>query len=401
MCTWQHKKAELHFSLDCRCRRSYFFIAVKMMGGRQQQFEQWHRNGYGLSNDGGYDGNYDYDEPSHFHGWQGNIEDFRQRHATPYAFPRNRQALGDYDRSHTESYKDGSELLERQLTGYQMNASAIDFGWQNGSSDYFRHVGGRGVLAYGGQRDYKPRVERDLRRQPCDHNGHEDEKLEKRFRGYRMNGSVNDFGWQSGSSEYVRQMGRGMSGSSTGGYDCGEQRYYTPRAERELRQQLIDSANDYGRQIGSSENVRQLGRGMSRSSTGGHAYAGLRDHTLREERDLRQHQFDRDGFEDDLHQGRSLNSTRDFTSGRPTSSFTRNQHRFIPAYRNDSRQGRNQRERGRCERGIDSRDDNGDDFGYDDDHSLVGRNVGSDYDRWENVAKLMNKWRLWNDNYYY
>lgn len=355
-----------------------------MMGGRKQQFQQGHSNRSGLSIDGGYNENYNYYEPSQPYGWQSSNEDFRQRQATPCRFPTNLETLGGYYRSHAQSYNDDGELLERQLNrGYRMNPSVNDSGWQSDSTDNLHHLG-RGVLTYGGQRNYMPRAGRELNK---------DEELERRLLGYRMSANVNDFGWR-GSSGRFRQVERGSGIAHVG------QRDDTLRTDWEMRQHQIDSENDYSWQIRSSSNVRPpVGRGMSRSPTGGYAHGGLRDHTPKKERELRQ--YKRDGCEDDFYQGRISSPTLDFTRERPTSSIARYHHRCIPAYRNDPRQGRNPRERGGYDRGIESRDDNCDDgYGYDDDHSLVERKDGTnDCDRFKNVVKLMNRWRLWEDNY--
>ena len=276
-----------------------------MMGGGQQQFQQRQSNGYGLSMDGGYYDDNDYYDPS-------------------------------------------QPLFGQQY--YQRQGSSEDFRQAS------RYTLPRNRQALG---DYDISYTASYK---------DDSGLrEKRLRGYRMSGSVNDFGWRRGSSENFRQAGRGMTGSSTGGFGYGD-------------------------------DIRGGG--------------GRRGYTPRE-REIRQQQIDRDGYEVDMYQGRGSNSIRDFRQGSPTSSINEYQDRVIrggTSNRNDFRRGgstgNNPRElgsrqmidsrqigrQGGNDRGIDSREDYyNDDMRYgEDDRRSMNSSGGYGYDRREDDRRSMN-----------
>ncbi len=259
-----------------------------LMGGGQQQFQQRLSNGYGLSMEGGFNDDYD-------------------------------------------DYESSQPIFGQQYYGRQ------------GNSEDFRQA----------SRYTLPRNRQALGDYDSSYISYKDDSglRERRLRGYRMNGRVNDFGWQRGSSENFRQVGKRMSGSSTSGLAYGG-------------------------------NTR--GRG------------GQSDYTPRE-RELRQRQFDRNDYDDDIYRGRGSNSIRDFRGGGPISSNNRNQDRGIRdgnSNRNDFRERGNRQigRQGGYDKGIDSRDDDYyDDFGYEKDNRRSARSNGrSGYDRREDDRKLMN-----------
>ena len=178
---------------------------------------------------------------------------------------------------------------------------------------------------------------------------------EKRLFPYQKNGSVDGFGWRRGSSEHFRDAGKGMTGSSLG-------------------------------RLGFVVDIR-----------GGGA---RRDYTSRE-------------CEDEMHQGRGSNSSRDFRGGGATSSLNEYQGRDIrevTSNRNDFKQGdstwSNPRERGRrlmlnnrqmgrqggYDRGIESRDDyyNSDMRYDDDDRRSINSSGVYGHDRREDDRMSMN-----------
>ena len=275
-----------------------------MVGGGQQQIQQRQSNGYGLSMDGGYNDDNDYYDPS-------------------------------------------QPLFGQQY--YQRQGSSEDFRQAS------RYTLPRNQQALG---DYDSSYTASYK---------DDSGLrEKRFRGYRMSGSVNDFGWRRGSSGKFRQAGGEMTGSSTGGFGYGAIR-------------------------------------------GG---GGRRDYTPRE-REMRQQQIDRDEYEDNMYEDRGSNSIRDFSRGSPTLSINRYQDPGIrggASNRNDFRQGgstlnnpaargsrqmldnRQMGRQGGYDRGIDDHDDYyKDDMRYDeDDRRSMISSGGYGYDRQEDDRRSMN-----------
>ena len=259
-----------------------------MMGGGQQQFQQRQSNGYGLSMDGGYNDD-----------------------------------CNNYDSS--------QPIFGQQYYGRQ------------GNSEDFRQA----------SRYTLPRNRQALGDYDTSYTSYKDDSglRERRLRGYRMNDSVNDFGWQKGSSENFRQVGNRISRSSNSGLAYGgdtrgrgEQRDYTPR-----------------------------------------------------ERELRQRQFDRNYYEDDMYRGRGSNSIRDIRGGGPSSSMNRYQDRGIregSSNRNDFRERGNRQvgRQGGYDRGMDSRDgDYYDDTGYGEDNRRSKRSNGrSSYNRREGERNPTN-----------
>jgi hypothetical protein len=362
-----------------------------MMARDRMLFRQRQFNGNGLSMNGeGFHDDIGYYDPSQplvrqqYYQRHG-PSDFRQ--ASRYTLPRIREESGHDDSAYTTPYKDDNGLGEKCLFPLRKNGSVDGFGWRRGRSELFREPVS-GMAGYDDNPYYDPtqplfaqqyyqrqgssedfekasRYTLPRNRQALGDCGSsytasykDDSGLrEKRLRGYRMSGSVNDFGWRRDLSENFRQEGRGMTGSSTGGFGyggdirgAGGRRNYTP-TEREMRQQRIDP----------------------------------------------------DEYEDNMYQGRGSNLIRDFRLGSPTSSINGFQDRSIrggTSKRNDFRQGdstwNNLRERGSrqlldnrqvgrrggYDRGIDSRDDyyNNNMRYYDDDRRSMNGSGGYGYD---------------------